>query len=115
METAKFIGTLFQSRDMMHLQHLQTTSFAEHKALGAYYDGILELTDSFTEKYFGRNKRIPITIPESKATDAVSHLKSMQKLIEGEADSDNYPCDLDNILDEMLGLVNETLYLLTLV
>jgi hypothetical protein len=115
METAKFIGTLFQSRDMMHLQHLQTTSFAEHKALGHYYDEILELTDSFTEKYFGRNKRIPITIPESKATDAVIHLKSMQKLIEGEADSDKYPCDLDNILDEMLGLVNKTLYLLTLV
>jgi hypothetical protein len=113
METAKFIGTLFQSRDMMHLQHLQTTSFAEHKALGAYYDGILELTDSFTEKYFGRNKRIPITIPESKATDAVSHLKSMQVLIEGE--SKNYPCDLENIMQEMLGLVNETLYLLTLV
>ena len=115
MEAGKFIGLLFQSRDMMHLQHLQTTSFAEHKALGAYYDGILELTDSFTEKYFGRNKRIPITIPESKATDAMSHLKSMQKLIEGEAESDNYPSDLENILDEMLGLVNKTLYLLTLV
>jgi hypothetical protein len=115
MEVGKFIGALFQSRDMMHLQHLQTTSFAEHKALGAYYDGILELTDSFTEKYFGRNKRIPITIPESKATDAVSHLKSMQKMIETEADSENYPCDLENIMDEMLGLVNETLYLLTLV
>lgn len=115
MEASKFIGLLFQSRDMMHLQHLQTTSFAEHKALGSYYEGILELTDSFTEKYFGRNKRIPITIPESKATDPVAHLKSMQKLIEGEADSENYPCDLENILDEMLGLVNETLYLLTLV
>ena len=113
METGKFIGTLFQSRDMMHLQHLQTTSFAEHKALGAYYDGILELTDSFTEKYFGRNKRIPIVIPESKATDPVSHLKSMQKLIE--AETENYPCDLENIMDEMLGLVNNTLYLLTLV
>lgn len=113
METGKFIGTLFQSRDMMHLQHLQTTSFAEHKALGAYYDGILDLTDSFTEKYFGRNKRIPITIPESKATDPVSHLKSMQSLIEGEIN--NYPADLQNILQDMLGLVNETLYLLTLV
>ena len=113
METAKFIGTLFQSRDMMHLQHLQTTSFAEHKALNEYYDGILDFTDSFTEKYFGRNKRIPITIPESKATDAVSHLKSMQTLIEGEIN--NYPADLQNILQDMLGLVNETLYLLTLV
>jgi hypothetical protein len=113
METGKFIGLLFQSRDMMHLQHLQTTSFAEHKALGAYYDGILDLTDSFTEKYFGRNKRISIVIPESKATDAMSHMKSMQALIEGERN--NYPSDLQNIMDEMLGLVNKMLYLLTLV
>jgi phosphoribosyl 1,2-cyclic phosphodiesterase len=113
METGKFIGMLFQSRDMMHLQHLQTTSFAEHKALGGYYDGILELTDSFTEKYFGRNKRISIVIPEAKATDAMSHLKSMQSLIEGERN--NYPSDLQNIMDEMIGLVNKTLYLLTLV
>lgn len=113
METGKFIGLLFQSRDMMHLQHLQTTSFAEHKALGGYYDGILDLTDSFTEKYFGRNKRIPIVIPESKAMDASGHLKSMQKLIEGERN--NYPSDLQNIMDEMIALVNKTLYLLTLV
>jgi hypothetical protein len=113
METGKFIGMLFQSRDMMHLQHLQTTSFAEHKALNKYYDGILELTDSFTEKYFGRNKRISIVIPEAKATDAMSHLKSMQSLIEGERN--NYPSDLQNIMDEMIGLVNEVLYLLTLV
>ena len=113
METAKFIGTLFQSRDMMHLQHLQTTSFAEHKALGHYYDEILELTDSFTEKYFGRNKRVEFTIPESKNMDAVAHMKEMQKLIEGERA--NYSSDLQNIMDEMVGLVNKTLYLLTLV
>jgi hypothetical protein len=114
METGKFIGTLFQSRDMMHLAHLQTTSFAEHKALGSYYEGILELTDSFTEKYFGRNKRLPIVIPESNSQgDARSHLMSMQKMIE--AETKNYPNDLQNIMDEMLGLVNETLYLLTLV
>lgn len=113
MAPNKFIGMLFQSRDMMHIAHLQTTSFAEHKALNAYYDGILELTDSFTEKYFGRNKRVEFVIPEAKNADAVSHLKDMQKLIEGERS--NYSSDLQNIMDEMIGLVNETLYLLTLV
>ena len=113
MTPGKFIGTLFQSRDMMHLTHLDTTSFAEHKALGAYYDAILDLTDSFTEKYFGRNKRVEIVIPESKKMSAVEHMKSMQKTIE--AERENYPSDLQNIMDEMLGLVNETLYLLTLV
>lgn len=113
MAPSKFLGILFQSRDMMHLTHLDTRSFAEHKALNAYYDGILDLTDSFTEKLFGRSGRIDIVIPESKKQDAVAHLKGMQATIE--AERDNYASDLQNIMDEMLGLVNKTLYLLTLV
>jgi Family of unknown function (DUF5856) len=113
MAPNKFLGILFQSRDIMHLAHLDTKSYAEHKALNAYYDGILDLTDSFTEKLFGRNGRLEIVIPEAKKQDAVTHLKGMQVIIESERD--NYPSDLQNIMDEMVGLVNETLYLLTLV
>jgi len=113
MTPNKFIGTLFQARDVMHLTHLDTRSFAEHKALNAFYDGILDLTDSFTEKYFGRNGRIDIVIPESKKQDAVSFLKELGAIIE--AERDNYSSDLQNIMDEMIGLVFETLYLLTLV
>ncbi len=113
MTPSKFIGMLFQSRDMMHIAHLQTTSFAEHKALNGYYDGILELTDNFTEVYFGRFKRVEIVIPESKNMSAVEHLKEMQSLIDGERN--NYPSEIQNIMDEMLSLINKTLYLLTLV
>lgn len=113
MTPSKFIGTLFQSRDAMHIAHLQTRSYAEHKALDGYYNGILDLTDSFTEKFFGRNGRVEVIIPESKIQDAVTHLKGMQTLIE--AERENYDSDLQNIMDEMVGLVNETLYLLTLV
>ena len=113
MAPNKFLGILFQSRDMMHLTHLDTKSYAEHKALNAYYDGILDLTDSFTEKLFGRSGRLEIVIPEAKKQDAVTHLKGMQVIIE--AERENYASDLQNIMDEMLGLVNETLYLLTLV
>jgi hypothetical protein len=113
MTPSKFIGMLFQSRDMMHIAHLQTTSFAEHKALNGYYDGILELTDNFTEVYFGRFKRVEIVIPESKNMSAVEHLKEMQSLIDGERN--NYPSEIQNIMDEMLALINKTLYLLTLV
>ena len=112
MTPGKFIGTLFQSRDMMHIAHLQTTGFAEHKALNGYYDGILELTDTFSEVYFGRNKRVEIVIPESKNMDAVSHLKEMQSIVDSERS--NYSSELQNIMDEMLSLINKTLYLLTL-
>lgn len=113
MAPNKFFGLLFQSRDIIHLTHLDTRSYAEHKALDAYYDGILDLTDSFIEKYFGRNGRLEIIIPEAKKADAQTHLKELRAVME--AERDNYSTDLQNILDDMIGLVNETLYLLTLV
>lgn len=112
MAPAKFIGMLFQSRDMMHLMHLKTESFAEHKALNAYYDGILEFTDNFTESYFGYYGRLDITIPQSTAEDAITHLKLLAKTIDEEYK--NYTHCLQNILDEMSGLIYKTLYLLTL-
>jgi hypothetical protein len=112
MTPGKFIGTLFQSRDLMHLAHLQTTSFAEHKALNEYYDGILDLTDKFTEAYFGQSKRCEIIIPESKVEDAMPHLRGLRNILETERN--NYPSELQNIIDEMLGLVDKILYLLTL-
>ena len=112
MTPGKLIGTLFHSRDVMHIAHLQTTSFAEHKALNGYYDGILDLADKFSEVYFGRFKRVEIVIPEAKNMDATSHLKEMQSTIDTERN--NYPSELQNILDEMLALINKTLYLLTL-
>jgi len=112
MTPGEFIGTLFQSRDAMHITHLQTTSYAEHKALNKYYDGILDLADSFSESYFGRNKRVDIVIPESKIIDAVSHLKELRSIIDTERA--NYTSELQNMMDEMLSLINKTLYLLTL-
>jgi hypothetical protein len=112
MTPGKFIGTLFHSRDAMHIAHLQTTSFAEHKALNGYYDNILDLTDKFSEVYFGRFKRVEIVIPEAKNMDAVSHLKEMQSIVDSERN--NYPSEIQNIMDEMLALINKTLYLLTL-
>lgn len=112
MTPSKFIGTLFQSRDMMHIAHLQTTSFAEHKALNMYYDEILDLTDKFTEAYFGFAKRVEIVIPESKVMDSMNHMKELRSILDTERP--NYPSELQNIIDEMLGLVDKVLYLLTL-
>lgn len=113
MTPGKLIGTLMQSRDIMHIAHLQTTSYAEHKALNGYYDGILDLTDKFSEVYFGRKGRVEIIVPEAKIESAMSHLKKMQAVLD--AEREYYDSELQNIIDEMLALVNKTLYLLTLV
>ena len=111
-----FIGQLFQSRDMMHLTHLQTVNYAEHKALNSYYDGILDLIDSLTETYFGTiGKRINIKIPASEYMNAKAHLTYLKDYVfkhRGVLGMDN--THIQNIIDEILGLITQTLYLLTL-
>ena len=76
------LAQLFQSRDIMHLAHLQTTSYATHKALQEYYEGILDLTDNLLETYMGTlGKRVNIKIPASEYINPESHLKYLKDYI----------------------------------
>ena len=49
----EFISMLLWARTQAHVWHLQTTSFAEHKELNAFYDAILAFTDTFAETSIG--------------------------------------------------------------
>lgn len=53
MTTQEFISSLFEIRINAHIAHLQTSSFAQHKALDELYNDIVELTDSYVETYQG--------------------------------------------------------------
>lgn len=112
MEANQFIGLLLYSRDAMHLRHWETTSLFEHEALGEYYEGILPLIDDFAEDFFAIKGRKKITILEVESEESVPHLKEVMSMIE--AERKNYNSALQNILDEMIGLISKTLYRLTL-
>ena len=96
----------------MHLNHWKTTNLGEHKATEEYYTNMVELVDSMVEKYFGRTKRIIIEVPSAKAEPSVECMLRIRRALE--SSRDQFPSDIQNIMDEMIGLVNETLYLLTL-
>lgn len=54
----KLISTLMASRDQAHIFHWQTTgpgSYAAHKALGKYYNAILDMIDALVEAYQGKH------------------------------------------------------------
>jgi hypothetical protein len=111
-----YLGQFFQSRDIIHLTHLQTTSYAEHKTLNSYYESILGLTDELIESYFGCiGKRINIKIPASDYMNAQTHLTQFRDYVKkhrGVLGTTN--TELQNIIDEIIALINQTLYLLTL-
>jgi len=53
-----FISVFHQSHTQVKIWHNQTTSYSEHKALGHYYEGILELIDGLVESIQGYRPRI---------------------------------------------------------
>jgi len=105
----KFIAKLFQSRDITHLAHLATTSYAEHKALNSYYDSLLDFIDSFVEAYQGLHGLIKLEIPASFNQNAVSHLQELLKYID-ENKKIFTDSALLNQVDEVKTLIQSTLY-----
>lgn len=57
MSCADLIGHLFLARDVTHSVHLNTRSYAKHKALGGFYENVIELADDLAEAYQGRQGR----------------------------------------------------------
>lgn len=110
------LGQLFQSRDIIHLTHLATTSYAEHKALNGLYDSLLDLVDDLIEAYYGTiGKRLNIKIPASEYMNAQTHIKYIKEYLMKHREvfgKDN--THLQNIIDEIIALYSKTQYLLTL-
>ena len=71
---SEFINKLFHSRNVAHIVHLETTSYAKHKALNEYYDSLLDLTDELSEVSFGAMGKQKLIIPEARAEDINKHL-----------------------------------------
>ena len=104
-----FIGKLFQIRDITHLLHLKTESYAAHKALGDFYEEILSFTDAIAEIYQSvelLDIRIPATVLDTTAIDYISTFKQDVKAYKTECDWD----EVVNILDDVLVLCSATLY-----
>jgi hypothetical protein len=113
----RYVGLLMNSRTQAHAFHLTTNSFAEHKALQAYYEGIVPLLDSWAEAYMGKYGRLRrVSMNKRFMTDpkkARAYFKSLLARVRAIRlpRGDTY---LKNIQDEITALIRSTLYMLTL-
>jgi hypothetical protein len=55
---AEFISVLHQARTQGHIWHNQTEVYSEHKALGHFYEGIVDHIDGLVESLEGYGPRI---------------------------------------------------------
>lgn len=104
---------LIHSQSQTHIFHLQTGSYAEHKALQKYYEGIDDLMDSLIESFQGENdivrnyKSLPMENYDSKE-QVIGYFEELMEMVRRL--SEDFPSYLKNIVDEIEVLINSTLY-----
>jgi hypothetical protein len=114
MKCSEFVGLFFLARDVTHSVHLNTRSYAKHKALQEFYEGIVGLADGFAEAYQGRHGLIgPVSLQSAKkTTNVVEFLQDQLETIEGMryevCEKSDTP--LQNLIDGIVELYLSTLY-----
>jgi hypothetical protein len=108
----EIIGLLFHARNITHIEHLRTKSYAQHKALGSFYDNVIDLADNLAEAYQGEKGllgEIPLydTPPMG---DIASFLEAQVKMIERMRTKINCCTAIQNIIDEIVALYLSTIY-----
>jgi DNA-binding ferritin-like protein len=105
------ISILFDARTKAHQLHLQTKSYAQHKALNEYYDEIIGLADSLAEAYQGREgvitKYPKVSLNDS---DPIKLVEQVRTWIDKNRKACSPYSELQNIIDEVQDLNNSTLY-----
>jgi hypothetical protein len=111
-------GKLTYFHEQLHLLHWQTTSYAQHKALGKLYEYVQDFKDGVIEKLMGYIGKRPgiYKIEALSATDpnaVVTALMDFSSNLKVYAESNSYH-DIANLADALSGEAAKTKYLLTL-
>lgn len=104
--------------EQLHLLHWQTTSYAEHQALGGLYDYVHDFKDSLVEKIMGYTGKRPTPykiepLINCSGNQCVANLLSFASELKEYGEKNAYH-DVCNLADSLSGEAAKTKYLLTL-
>ena len=109
------VSTLLHSQTQVHIFHLQTKSYSEHKALQGYYEGIDKLVDGIIESYQGKYDIVKnydsVKTEDYKSVDQViNYFEALSKYVEAirtKIPQDSY---IQNEVDTVVKLIETTKY-----
>ena len=108
----QLISRVFYARNLAHFEHWRTKSYAQHKALGKFYEGVIEALDALVEAYQGLNGLIgSIPSPTDTKGDSLNILKADAAWIEANHEE---ICGgnraVANLIDNVTGIYLTTIY-----
>lgn len=106
----------------LKLYHWKTSKYSRHMASGTLFDGVLLITDTFMETYFGKYgkgsiKSLNLDCNLLSDDEIVSFLKEANQFLKDMVKNNllkESDTDLLNMRDDLVGQINKTLYLFTL-
>ena len=110
----EIVCRLLHSQTQVHVFHLQTKSYSEHKALQGYYEGIDALVDGLIESYQGKygiitNYKTYDMEQYSNGKKIIVYFTGLLEVIDEKRDccEDSY---IQNQIDTIQELINSTVY-----
>lgn len=109
------VARVFYARNVAHYEHWKANgvgAYARHKALGEFYDGIIDAIDTLVEAYQGAFDLIgTVKIPKTKATEILAILIEDSQWIEKNHEN---ICKgnraVANLLDSVTGVYLSAIY-----
>jgi len=112
MKIELFLSSLFEIRINAHIGHLQSLSYAQHKALEELYTGIVDFTDRIAEAYQGDNEIIK-GYASPKITEGLDFVEYLTEKVDEAADFREAMSDspeIQAIVDELVEFYNAVKY-----
>ena len=108
---AEFIQCMLHAITNTHIMHLQSRSYSEHMALGAFYEGLEDLVDSYAEAYQGKYGIIEGYTDEYELPEGpIAYLAQVSEYVKEARKSLPQDTELQNLTDEIAALIDSTLY-----
>ena len=108
----ELVGKVFSMRNNAHLAHFKTGSYAEHMALNAFYDDVIEVVDKLVEVYQGNFGKIgnvsasfatPASITQALTQDCEWIAQNREEIAQGLT-------PVENLIDELMSVYLQTIY-----
>jgi hypothetical protein len=111
----QFISTLMSARTQAHVFHLQTPSFAAHKALNEFYDEIVDTIDGLVESYQGKYGIVQgygnVALQEYQSCDGIIlYFTTLVNFLEKSRSMIAQDSYIQNQIDELVALIYSLLY-----
>lgn len=113
-QAGEMTAMVLLGRDLAHRAHWKTKSYAEHMALGAFYEDVLEQLDNFVEAYQGQyNALLDVPLADNEFEGDIADILEQQMAWLQDNREDVVPgkeTSLLNMLDAIIGVYQTALY-----